>query len=152
MAIYTTDTDTAYTSTTGQAGSKIVEVFIDAAAKGSDTTFSIKEENGGVTFTTTKAMAKEIADTFSFAADDEEDDEELAKALNQVISLVAGRDLAIATNEYADNPKWRIGEVNTLAAMELVKASQAGDVKLIKQVTRKLESLASLQKIANAIG
>lgn len=153
MAIYTKNADTSYTCATGKEGSDTVSVFIDAAANtAGDTTFNIKEEDGGVTFTTSKAMAKEIASTFAFAAEDEEEAEALAKALNQIISLVAGKELAVKTNDFADNPESRVGEIITLAAEEMVKASTSGDIKALKQVQRKMESLASLKLIAQAVG
>lgn len=153
MAIYATEKDVSYTCSTGEEGSEMVSVFIDGAAnEAGDTTFKIKEEDGGVTFITTKAMAKEIASTFAFASEDEEEAAVLAKSLNQIISLVAGRDLAIQTNDFADNPDSRIGEIITLAASEMVKASQSGDMKALKQVQRKMESLTSLRTIAKALG
>jgi hypothetical protein len=153
MAIYTTDKEISYTCVTGEEGSEMVSVFIDGAAnEAGDTTFKIKEEDGGITFITSKAMAKEIASTFSFASEDEEEAAALVKALNQIISLVAGRDLAVATNEFADRPAYRVGEMLLKIPEELIKASQSGDMKTLKQAQRKMESLTNLKKIADAIG
>ena len=152
MAIYTADTETAYTSVEGQEGSEIVSVFIDQAANESaDTTFEAKFEDGGITITCSKALAKEIGSSFDFAATEGEADPALAKALNQLISLVAGREIALATNDEADRPTYRIGECLRLAAKEMADAAVAGDNKMIKQCQRKLESMTSLKLLADQI-
>lgn len=153
MAIYTADTETAYTSVEGQEGSEIVSVFIDQAANDSaDTTFEAKFEDGGISITCSKALAKEIGASFDFAATDGEADPALATALNQLISLVAGREMALATNDEADRPAYRIGECIDLAGKELGRAAQAGDTKAMKQSQRKLESMTSLKLLADRIG
>ena len=152
MAIYTADTETAYTSVEGKEGSEIVSIFIDQAANDqADTTFEAKFEDGGITITCSKALAKEIGSSFDFAATDGEADPALAKALNQLISLVAGKEIAIATNDEAERPAYRIGECLLLAAKELAEAAATGDGKAMKQGQRKLESMSSLKLLADRI-
>ena len=69
MAIYTTKADTGYTCGSGKEGSDIVSVFIDAAINDEcDTTFEAKVADGGITITTTKTFAKEIASAFEAVA------------------------------------------------------------------------------------
>lgn len=152
MAIYTADSETAYTSVEGKEGSEIVSIFIDQAANDeADTTFEAKFENGGITITCSKALAKEISSSFDFAATDGEADPAVAKALNQLISLVAGRDIAMSTNDESDRPAYRIGECLRLAAQEMSDAAVKSDTKAIKQCQRKLESMTSLKLLANQI-
>ena len=158
MSIYAASKEIGYTCGMSDDGSEIVSVYIDQGLNDeANTTYEAKFADGGITIYTTKAFAREISDAFASVASDSDEEgesemgEDLAKALNQLIALVAGRDLALATNEFSDSPGWRIGEVNTLAAKELIKASQSGDMKALKQVQRKMESLASLKVIAEAL-
>ena len=77
--------------------------------------------------------------------------EDVLKALNQLTSLVAGKDSAIATNHLAEDPAARLTEITTLTAQDLVKASTSGDVKALKQAQRKLESLTNLKTLATVL-
>lgn len=152
MTIYKIDKHTSYACSTGKEGDEMVSVFIDKAAnEAGDTTYEVKEEEGGLTITTTKDMAHQIGVMFSSLSHTDEGDSALVKAMNQVISLVVGRDLAIKTNAFADNPADRVSELTTLAAQDLVKATQTGDIKTLKQAQRKLETLASLKIIAESL-
>lgn len=76
---------------------------------------------------------------------------EALKALNQLISLVAGRDLAIKTNDLADDPERRISDCIAAAAQEVTNGAMSGDQKVLKQGQRKLESLASLKTLLEEI-
>lgn len=70
MVIYNSDKTTAYTCSTGQEGSDMVSVFIDKATNEvGDTTFEFKDEDGGLTITTTKAFALEISKAFAAAGE-----------------------------------------------------------------------------------
>ena len=77
--------------------------------------------------------------------------EDVLKALNQLTSLVAGREMAVKTNDLIEHPDARIGELTTLTAHELVKATTSGDTKALKQAQRKLESLTSLKTLATVL-
>ena len=77
--------------------------------------------------------------------------EEVMKALNQLISVVAGRDGAISTNYLSETPLERISELISLASRDLTDAAQTGDQKAMKQAQRKLESLGSLRVLANSL-
>lgn len=163
MAIYTADKATTYTTSEGHEGSEIISVFIDQALnEDSETTFEAKFDSGGMTVTCSKALAKEIGASFDHAASDGEivkatplgsssSDPKVAEALNQLISLVSGRDIAIATNDLADRPVYRIGECYLQATEELTRAAQANDTKAMKQCQRKMESMNSLKVLASLI-
>ena len=73
------------------------------------------------------------------------------EALDQLISLVAGREAAIRTNELAGDPVGRIREVTNVISEELVTSAQSGDTKAIKQCQRKVESLTSLKTLATCL-
>ena len=77
--------------------------------------------------------------------------EDVLKALNQLTSLVAGRESAIATNHLDGDPEGRVTEITNLTAQELVKASTSGDTKALKQAQRKLESLTNLKTLATVL-
>ena len=77
--------------------------------------------------------------------------QDVLKALNQLTSLVAGREAAIATNHLAEDPEGRLNEVTNMTAQDLVKASTSGDIKALKQAQRKLESLTSLKTLATCL-
>ena len=72
-------------------------------------------------------------------------------ALNQLISLVSGRDIAIATNDLANEPDYRLGECFLLATKELNRAVLSNDMKALKQCQRKLESLNSLRVLSSSL-
>ena len=76
---------------------------------------------------------------------------ESLKAFNQLISLVAGRELAIKTNDLADDPEARISHCIAGAAQEVTNGAMAGDQKVLKQGQRKLESLTSLKTLLEEI-
>ena len=73
---------------------------------------------------------------------------DVLRALNQLISLVAGRDMAIATNEKYEEPDDRIRAITNLITEELMAATTSGDIKALKQCQRKVESLTSLKTLA----
>ena len=79
------------------------------------------------------------------------DKADVTKALNQLISLVAGRQAAVETNHLAERPDDRIREITTLVANELIAATTSGDVKALKQCQRKVESLTSLKTLATVL-
>ena len=76
---------------------------------------------------------------------------EIQAALDQLISLVAGREAAIKTNDLAGDPVGRIREITNVISNELVSSTQGGDIKAIKQCQRKVESLTSLKTIATCL-
>ena len=76
---------------------------------------------------------------------------EVVKALNQLCSLVAGRDMAISTNDLADDPEQRIIHLIALAAQEVTDGALAGDQKKMKQGQRKLESLGSIRTLVEEL-
>ena len=73
------------------------------------------------------------------------------EALNQLISLVSGRDIAIATNDLASEPDYRLGECFLLATKELNRAVLSNDMKALRQCQRKMESLNSLRILSSLI-
>ena len=77
--------------------------------------------------------------------------DEVTEALDQLISLVAGRDSAIKTNGLAGSPKERITKITTFVAEELTAATQSGDMKAFKQIQRKVQSLGSLKTLATVL-
>jgi hypothetical protein len=77
--------------------------------------------------------------------------DDVLKALNQLLSLVAGRDGAIATNSMADDPLGRISHLISLASRELTEAATSGNSRDMKQAQRKLESLGSLRLLATVL-
>lgn len=74
--------------------------------------------------------------------------DDVLRSLNQLISLVAGRDGAIATNHLADAPLERISELIGLASRDLTDAASSGNQQSMRQAQRKLESLGSLRVLA----
>ena len=72
----------------------------------------------------------------------------MVRALNQLASVLAGRDLAVATNDLQDTPHLRIDAMLQKASADLVEAAQAGDSKALNQATRKTQSLTSLMTLA----
>lgn len=73
------------------------------------------------------------------------------EALDQLISLVAGREAAIRTNDLAGDPVGRIREVTNVISEELMTSTQSGDIKAIKQCQRKVTSLTSLKTLATCL-
>lgn len=76
---------------------------------------------------------------------------EIQEALDQLISLVAGREAAIRTNHLAGTPVERIREVTNVISEELLSSTQSGDIKAIKQCQRKVTSLTSLKTLATCL-
>lgn len=76
---------------------------------------------------------------------------EIQAALDQLISLVAGREAAIRTNDFAGDPVMRIREVTNVLSEELLAATQGGDMKALKQCQRKVDSLTSLKTLATCL-
>ena len=70
------------------------------------------------------------------------------KALNQLISVLAGRDIAIATNDLAGEPWRRLHAVMDKVTDETTEALEGGNAKAMLQVQRKNQSLTSLQILA----
>ena len=78
------------------------------------------------------------------------------RAVNQLLSLIVGRDAAIATAELKHNPKARLAKVLELALLEYQVAGGAAvpaeeRAKAIRQVQRKLDSLESLRTLVDLI-
>ena len=76
---------------------------------------------------------------------------DVLKALNQLISLVAGKEAATATNHLAEDPDARLNEITATAAQDLIKHTTSGDIRSLKQAQRKLESLASLRTLTTCL-
>jgi hypothetical protein len=70
------------------------------------------------------------------------------KALNQLLSVLVGRDIAIATNDLADDPWARIHAAMDRVSDEISEALATGNAKAMLQVQRKNQSLSSLQTLA----
>jgi hypothetical protein len=70
------------------------------------------------------------------------------RALNQLASLVVGRDRAIETNDLEADPIARIRKLKELIDQDFRQANQIGDSKTIKQIERTMASLQSLLVLA----
>ena len=70
------------------------------------------------------------------------------RALNQLSSLVVGRDRAIETNDLESDPIARIKKLKLLVDQDFRQANALGDTKTIKQVERTMASLQSLLTLA----
>lgn len=70
------------------------------------------------------------------------------RALNQLASLVVGRDRAIETNDLESDPIARIKKLKLLVDQDFRQANELGDTKTIKQVERTMASLQSLLTLA----
>ena len=70
------------------------------------------------------------------------------KALNQLASLVVGRDHAVETNDLENDPIQRIRKLKALVDSDFQQANELGDSKTLKQVARTMESLQSLLVLA----
>jgi hypothetical protein len=73
------------------------------------------------------------------------------RALNQLASLLGGRDMALATNDFDHDPIARIEALITMASDEMRKAAAAGDQTTLKGAARKMESLGNLQILAKGL-
>ena len=70
------------------------------------------------------------------------------RALNQLSSLVVGRDRAIETNDLESDPIARIKKLKLLVDHDFRQANELGDTKRLKQVERSMASLQSLLTLA----
>ena len=70
------------------------------------------------------------------------------RALNQLASLVVGRDRAIETNDLESDPIARIRKLKELIDQDFRQANQIGDSKTLKQIERTMASLQSLLVLA----
>lgn len=70
------------------------------------------------------------------------------RALNQLSSLVVGRDRALETNNLESDPIARIKKLKLLVDQDFRQANELGDTKTLKQVERTMASLQSLQTLA----
>jgi hypothetical protein len=70
------------------------------------------------------------------------------KALNQLASLVVGRDRAVETNDLEGDPIKRIKRLKALLDSDYKQANELGDSKTLKQVERSMASLQSLLVLA----
>ena len=77
--------------------------------------------------------------------------EQQTRALNQLASLLVGRDAAISTNELAHDPIGRIEELLDMTSAELLRAAGAGDQGALKGASRKAEGLGSLLILAKGL-
>lgn len=70
------------------------------------------------------------------------------RALNQLASLVVGRDRAIESNNLESDPIARIKKLKLLVDQDFRQANELGDPKTLKQVERTMASLQSLLTLA----
>lgn len=78
------------------------------------------------------------------------------RAVNQLLSVIVGRNAARETDSLKSNPSARVQACVKLASIELQDALQtlaedASASRQVQQVQRKMDSLASLQTLANLI-
>jgi hypothetical protein len=70
------------------------------------------------------------------------------RALNQLSSLVVGRERAVQTNDLETDPIARIKKLKLLVDQDFRQANELGDTKTLKQVERTMASLQSLLTLA----
>jgi hypothetical protein len=70
------------------------------------------------------------------------------RALNQLASLIVGRERAIITNNLENDPIARIKKLKMLLDDDFRAANQIGDSKSLKQIERSMASLQSLLVLA----
>lgn len=78
------------------------------------------------------------------------------RAVNQLLSVIVGRNAARATDNLKDNPSSRVQACIRIASKELQDALEGlaedpSASKQVQQVQRKIDSLGSLQVLANLI-
>ena len=73
------------------------------------------------------------------------------KALNQLVSVLAGGRTAKATNDLSETPLKRIEECLGVALWELNQAVMQGEIQAQKQSQRKIESLQSLRTLSESL-
>ena len=76
---------------------------------------------------------------------------QVLNSLDQLISLVSGRDAAITTNNLEGKPLERISAITNVIAEELMTATKTDDTRGIKQCRRKIESLTSLKTLSTVL-
>jgi hypothetical protein len=76
---------------------------------------------------------------------------EQQKALNQLVSVLVGSKTAKATNHLIEEPEKRLEECLKVTLADLSTAALMGSSQEQKQATRKLESLQSLQTLAQGL-
>ena len=76
---------------------------------------------------------------------------ETYRALNQLASLVVGRDRAVETNDLENDPIARIKKLKMLLDDDFRAANQIGDSKTLKQIERTMASLQSLLVLAELV-
>ena len=70
------------------------------------------------------------------------------KSLNQLASVVVGRDRAIETNDLEQDPIERIKKLKTLVDADFRQANELKDTRMLKAVERTMSSLQSLLVLA----
>jgi hypothetical protein len=70
------------------------------------------------------------------------------RALNQLASLVVGRDRAVETNDLENDPIARVRKLKALVDADFRHANEIGDMKSLKQIERTMASLQSLLVLA----
>ena len=73
---------------------------------------------------------------------------ETYRALNQLASLVVGRDRAVETNDLENDPIGRVRKLKELVDQDFRQANDIGDTKTLKQIERTMASLQSLLVLA----
>ena len=73
---------------------------------------------------------------------------ETYRALNQLASLVVGRDRAVETNDLESDPMARVRKLKELVDQDFRQANEIGDTKTLKQIERTMASLQSLLVLA----
>ena len=73
------------------------------------------------------------------------------RALNQLASLVVGRERALQTNVLENEPIARIKKLKMLLDDDFRAANQIGDSKSLKQIERSMASLQSLLVLAELV-
>lgn len=73
---------------------------------------------------------------------------EAYRALNQLASLVVGRDRAVDTNDLENDPIARVRKLKALVDADFRQANEIGDTKTLKQIERTMASLQSLLVLA----
>jgi hypothetical protein len=70
------------------------------------------------------------------------------RALNQLSSLVVGRERALQTNDLENDPIARVRKLKELVDQDFRQANEIGDTKTLKQIERTMASLQSLLVLA----
>jgi hypothetical protein len=76
---------------------------------------------------------------------------ETYRALNQLASLVVGRDRAVDTNDLESDPIARVRKLKALVDADFRQANEIGDTKTLKQIERTMASLQSLLVLAELV-